>query len=288
MRIHVAVAMAAWAALPALAQSPSDFASRAEITTAGSDALQRFALPFEVYRDARADFADVRVFDARGKAVPIAFAAEAEPGPAATPAPRSRITLEAAAGAKSGEFVYDLGAPLPIEAVRLIPRDRNSAVTFSIHARGMESEWMPLATFRMTPDGGAGQAPLEIGRRVAREWMARAEPQAGWVAAVAPRIEVQWHDAQVVFVARGDPPFRLAFGNRDAKGTWMPVSTLVPGYKRGDEMKIAEAEIGAVESGPPESSRRAAWKLTLWALLVIAVAVLGFMAWRLFRRMRAE
>lgn len=65
-------------ALPALADGPSDFAGTARITPSGNDALQRFTIPFEVYRDARRDMADVRVFNARGEPVPIAIAGDPE------------------------------------------------------------------------------------------------------------------------------------------------------------------------------------------------------------------
>lgn len=437
---------AACAVLHAFADAPGDYASGAPLTPTGPDALQRFALPFEAYRDARRDLADVRVFNAKGEPVPIAVAAEPEtakevartvalpqfavstlaasqgarggaevtvrtsdgtlvqirgkgtagktvvpaaylldaskleeplqalvfawnaapgtqvvrvsieasedlqnwrrvgsaslvrlesdgrvleqpraafaatkskyyrvtwtPGifdlrgvqgelePAVKKAPRSILTVKAANGERPGEFVYDLGARLPIDAVRIVPGERNSVATFAIHARtGAGSEWTPVATsvfYRLVRDGNEVQSgPLEIAPRTAREWMARTDPQAGGVGGVAPRIEAQWRDAEVVFVARGDPPFRLAFGNPDAKSAWTPVSTLVPGYKRGDEMKIAEARLGAIESGAVRGSNWPAWaaelgprKLTLWAILLAAVAVLGFMAWRLSRQMR--
>jgi hypothetical protein len=213
-------------------------------------------------------------------------------------APRSVLTLKAAKGERPGEFVYDLGARLPIEAVRIVPGEPNSVATFAIHARtGAGSEWTPVASsvfYRLVRDGNEVRSgPLEIAPHTAREWMARTDPQAGGVGGVAPRIEAQWRDAEVVFVARGDPPFRLAFGDPEAKSGWTPVSTLMPGYKRGDEMKVAEAKLGPVESGAVRGSSWPAWaaemgprKLTLWAILFAAAAVLGFMAWRLSRQMR--
>jgi hypothetical protein len=445
--MRILAIVAACAALHAFAESPGDFASGATLTPTGPDALQRFALPFEAYRDGRRDLADVRVFNAKGEPVPIAVAAEPErtkeaprtvvlpqfavstlaapqgsrggsevtvrtsdgtlvqirgrgaasgktvvpaaylldaskleeplqalvfawdaaPGtqvvrvtieasedlqawrhvgsaslvrlesegrvleqpratfsatkakyyrvtwspaaftlrgvqgelePVVKKAPRSILTLKAAKGEHPGEFVYDLGARLPIEAVRIVPGEGNSVATFAILARtGTGSEWTPVASsvfYRLVRDGNEVQSgPLEIAPHTAREWMARTDPQAGGVGGVAPRIEAQWRDAEVVFVARGDPPFRLAFGDPEAKSGWTPVSTLMPGYKRGDEMKLAEAKLGLVESGAVRGSNWPAWaaemgprKLTLWAILFAAVAVLGFMAWRLSRQMR--
>ncbi|HSS28314.1 MAG TPA: DUF3999 family protein, partial [Usitatibacter sp.] len=72
----------------AFAQSAGDFRWEAPVTVSGSDALNRLTLPFEAYRDARADFADLRLFNAAGEALPIAFAGEPAPvvtGPKTAP-----------------------------------------------------------------------------------------------------------------------------------------------------------------------------------------------------------
>jgi hypothetical protein len=58
---------------------PSDFRSTAPVTPAAGDPLQRLTLPFEVYRDARPDLADLRLFNAKGEGLPIAFAGTPEP-----------------------------------------------------------------------------------------------------------------------------------------------------------------------------------------------------------------
>ena len=81
MRIAALVVLAA---LPALAQSPSTFRSSAEVKPEGADALNRLELPFEAYRDARRDLADIRIFNKEGEAVPIAWAPD--PGRLTEPA----------------------------------------------------------------------------------------------------------------------------------------------------------------------------------------------------------
>ena len=67
------------AALAASAQTPSDFRSSAPVTPAAGDPLQRLTLPVEVYRDAKPDLSDLRLFNAKGEALPIAFAGTPEP-----------------------------------------------------------------------------------------------------------------------------------------------------------------------------------------------------------------
>ena len=74
MKMMHALALAA--ALPAMAQSPAEFRFDAPVAVSGADALNRVTLPFEAYRDARPDLADLRLFNAQGEALPIAFAGE--------------------------------------------------------------------------------------------------------------------------------------------------------------------------------------------------------------------
>ena len=418
-------------ALPVFAQAPSQFRSAAPLALAGKEALHRVELPFEAYRDARRDLADLRIFNARGEAVPIAFAGdpdaqrellpivdlaifpvsrlapmpggrgaevtvrtqdgtlvairgksgdpapraaaylldasalkeplralhfawEARPGtevvklrveasddlkdwsllasgpvvrvenegrvlsqprlefPARTakylrvtwdaqgftlkgvrversvrmqPAPRATRTVAATPGARAGEYLYDLGARLPVEAFRLVPGEVNDVVAASVSARAEDKDnwravgWAPFYRLRYE-DAEKQSPPLEIGRLAARYWMAKLAP--GATSAVAPALEVQWRSAQLVFVARGEAPFALA----------LPVSTLIPNSERLAELRLPEAKAGAVAAGPPASrwdrivGEVDARRLALWAILVAGVAVLGAMAWRLSRQMR--
>jgi uncharacterized protein DUF3999 len=74
-RTTIAIGLAALA-LAAQAQAPSDFAWRLPLSTTGDGAFFRVEVPAAVYDGAlRADLGDVRVFNADGAPVPIAFLA---------------------------------------------------------------------------------------------------------------------------------------------------------------------------------------------------------------------
>lgn len=445
-----------WAALlfstTAAAQSPSDFKSNAPITPAEGDALQRFTLPFDAYRDARPDLSDIRVFNGKGEALPMAFAADPDPvketpaavvlatfpiyGPAvnvpmnesrrldvrvrsgrdgtiisvyedtrrdrtkdpiawlvdatqlknpvrylvfdwntgpgnelarvtieasddliswrqvatrapllrveqfgqviaqrrvdlgslkarylrvtgepagfqlrrieaqsdatAMPAARMKLTIAGSRGAKPGDYVYDLGARLPVETVRLVMPERNTIAPFTILARdaeGREPRRVTGATFYLLArDGVDIESPaVEIGRYSARHWVAVLDPRSPPPGAGVPTLEVQWRPAQVVFVARGDPPFTLAVGNPDAKRAVLAPSELIPGYERLVELRLPEAKVGATQKveRPFESLRIVMGdvspkRVALWAILILAVAALAWMAWRLSHQMKAQ
>ena len=436
------------AAFNAAADSPSDYRATAAIVTKASDAIQRVTLPFEAYRDARRDLADLRIFNARGEALPIAFAAEEEatretppavplpmfpvfapsipgsgdldvtvridrdgtlvslqgrkrlaaapravawildasriekplralvvewdPGPGTEiarvsveasddlkswrslasyapivrleqagqkltqprvefaaqrarylrvtaqsnafvlraaqveledvvrPAARSTRRVAATPGTKPGEYLFDLGARLPVEALRVVMPTQNSVAPFDVSAREGESgPWQRVtsATFyRLVREGVQIQSPLvAVGRRPARYWSIQLDARSPGIGAAPPSLEVEWRPAQVVFVARGEAPYTLAFGNADVKRAVLAVSEIIPGYEKHAELKLPEATLGPVSV---EAAADGGWrsimgdtsprKALLWAILVTAVLAMGAMAWRLMGQMRAE
>jgi hypothetical protein len=444
MRYVLAVVLAA--TLPAHGE---DFRSKAPITVQGTDPFQRIELPFEAYRDTRRDLGDLRVLNAKGEAVPLAFVGEAVPerekpvnvrlpqfaattlaptaatsgkveihvrtaadgtlryvesrsaNRAAAPVPRPaayfldaskvefpvgalvfdweakpgseivKVNVEAsddlrdwrtvasraalvrleqagqslaqdhvplrgvkakyyritwdgtpfalksvdaesapkdarreeprkvatanATKTKEGDFVYDLGARLPVESIRVVFPEVNSVAPFDVAVRdSKEGPWRTVtsATFYRISRGGAEIAsqPLDLGVQPAREW--RLHPQVKSAGdGQPPRLEAQWRPAELVFVAKGEGPFSLAFGDKDARATSIPVSNLIPNYERGAERKLAIATVGPVTTSPPPAPPMQLFgqspkKLALWAVLVGAVAVLAFMAYRLKGQMK--
>ena len=438
---------------PAWAQSPADFRSHADLTLTSKEALHRFALPPEAYRDARRDLADLRVFNGKDEMVPFAFAGEAErareaasmvelkifpvmaavpgaaitaagnvditvrvqadgtlvsvqqrPGAAAkaparavswvldasalpkpmqaitvewdtgpgsevvrasveasddlkswqplatraplvrleqggqvlsqpriefaprkakylrvtgegnafvlravkaelttsvTPIERTRRAYPASAGEKAGEFVVDLGARVPVEAVRVVFADNNSIAPAEILSRDpTDRPWQPAASasfYRLTRNGAEIESPaIDVGRRPDRYWLIRIDPRTGGVGRAAPSLEVSWRPVPVVFVARGDAPFRVAFGKPDAPRASLPVETLMPGYERFAEYQLPEAKVGAVSTTEATSMQRISEtlgvqspkRIGLWAILLAGVGLLAFMAWRLMGQVK--
>jgi hypothetical protein len=242
--------------------------------------------------------------DARG-GVPafVLQSVEGEYASAMQKAERAKIAVPGTAGEKPGEFVFDLGARLPVEAVRVVPGEPNSVAGLTILTRDSpQDKWRAVAsgTFYRIERGGAQleSNPVEVSSGLpARYWMVRADPSSGGLGSTPPTLEVQWRSRQVIFAARGPAPFRLAFGAAEAKPAWVSAATLIPDYKRGEELKLPEARVGAVEGAPPAApSALPAFvaevggprKLALWSILLLGVLVLGAMAWRLSSQMGSE
>lgn len=212
------------------------------------------------------------------------------------PLVRSILTVKGIPGAKPGELVFDLGAQVPVEAVRIVAGEVNSAASYVLEARSAPAE-PPRAVasgsfYRIVRDGvELVSPPQEIGRRAARYWTLRVDADRAGLGTAPPTLEAHWRSAQVVFLGRGDGPFVLAVGAATAKPAIVSVSTLIPGYARLDEMKLPEAKPKAWERTEPARSPLPAFladvpprRIALWGILVAAVGVLGFMAWRLARQ----
>ncbi len=212
---------------------------------------------------------------------------------AAALAPLDTVTVGGRRGMRPGEYTYDLQAAVPISRVQLIFSEANAVAPVEIAARNDDREWRQVgsATFyRLTRGGAEVRSPaLEISPYPARYWMVRFDPKAG-APAEAPRLEAGFRPREVVFAARGEGPYQLAFGREEAKRADLPLGTLIPDYKRDAEYQLPKAKVAAIGANPP-----AGWSLAqmlrgergkktlLWVVLVGGVAVLGFMAWRLLK-----
>jgi hypothetical protein len=123
----------------------------------------------------------------------------------------------------------------------------------------------------------------------------RVQPQGGMVqlGAKPPTLRIGAPAATLVFLAREPAPFRLAWGGEVA--TAMSLAQLMPTRKPNDPLPVGSATVVmpavvtptaapapvAANAGPtaPDAPR----KLSLWAVLLLALSVMGSMAWVLLR-----
>jgi hypothetical protein len=105
--------------------SPADFAFAMPVATSADASAYRVALPVDVYRDTvRPDLADIRVFNARGEAVPYALS---RPSPRAARGPGTALPL----------FALHDDSPAAADAVRVTIDSANAAV--NLQTRGSVS-----------------------------------------------------------------------------------------------------------------------------------------------------
>ena len=134
-------------------------------------------------------------------------------------------------------------------------------------------------------------APLAVGPNTHRYWLLRVNVNAGGIGAGDVGVKAGWSPRELVFNARGSPPFQLAFGNDRVGSNSIGIESLVPGLRTDQEPKIALVVTGAPEklAGVQPSVlaspvQRKKWGL--WAVLGAAVVVLAWMAWQLSNQMK--
>jgi hypothetical protein len=118
-------------------------------------------------------------------------------------------------------------------------------------------------------------------------WLLRVDPQGGGIGSGVPSIQIGWVPQKLVFAARGEGPFQLAYGSAQVRPASFAIERLVPGYKSDAEFKIQPAKLGEPVTLAGAARLRAAWdykKIGLWATLILGVAALGWMATGLARQ----
>jgi uncharacterized protein DUF3999 len=210
----------------------------------------------------------------------------AEPAARLTEPNRASLDANGVAASKNPrEYDFDLGAHPPVSRVNVLLPDPNSVFDVELSSRfSANAPWRMIAHsgfYRLkTPGAEQQNASLEVSPDTDRYWRARVLG-AGNSPQSPPQLHVEWIPNEVTFLAQGHAPFLLAYGNASAGSAEADWSHLP------DSLEIATASLGPVEVtggrarllAEPLPFPRA--RFALWSVLLLAVIVLGWMAYRL-------
>ena len=212
----------------------------------------------------------------------LTFAASADPAPLSPPDPAARRALG-----------FDLGAALPLIDVDLRFDAGTHVAPVRIQGRTRAGEpWRELGAgvfYRLERGGDVGLSPPIALPVTVRFLRFVPDERAAALDAKDAHLVVHASLASIVFAAQGEPPFRLLAGSRDAPAGALPVSALVPQLE-AERPRFGRATLGAFSVD--ESAARAADKESqqarlrpwlLWSVLLVGVAALGALVWRLAR-----
>lgn len=234
-------------------------------------------------------------------------ALRAEPGDERVDVSRQWETVAGHAVAdKSGDYGFDTQGVFPADRVRFELPQENTVVQIQLLSRGRSNApWRPVTqgvVYRLRRYGTEISSPeLVIGADPDRYWLLKVDQKGGGLGVGEPKLLLGWVSSEIVWVARGNPPFTLAYGSRDAKPSAYAIESLVPGYRSDADLnaklastdqdktvpvKTAEVDAPAVLGGQRALEERVDFKRwILWASLVAGVALLAWMAWRLVKQM---
>jgi hypothetical protein len=191
---------------------------------------------------------------------------------------------------RPSDFVFDLGAHLPVQRVDLQLAEANSVVVADLYTRkDPRDAWNFVTRARFyrihTPHGDEQSEPIDIPLNANRSWLARIANPAS---VDAPALIAAWRPSEIVFLAQGKPPFLLAYGSGSSIAERTNLAPFIPDIAVQPATLGDTEELGGaarlVEGRPPFPRRR--W--VLWLVLLAALAVLSYMAARLFKDSQAE
>lgn len=198
-------------------------------------------------------------------------------------------------------WLLDLGGPVPVENIQVRLAGENQVLPLRFSWKPVQPRTLPgrapaeagwqfavaHTAYTLRKQGRTEVSPpFSVQASGARWWLA--EAQGSVPDGPAPQLVLGWRAPQLVFAARGTPPFRLQIGGERPSANRLDLATLVPGYTAGVEHTLPQAatgpfstrelaEPGMLESlGDTSPEQRKRW--LLWAVLAVVVGALAWMA----------
>jgi Protein of unknown function (DUF3999) len=214
---------------------------------------------------------------------------------------RLAMPLTVPAAQSSGEFVINVPFAAPLQALEIRATSANVLAPIHISGRNQRAEpWRGLASgvvYRITTNGAESHNPsIELGGVSVRELRIETQSSASGFGTTLPTVSALVDPVEVAFLANGAAPFTLAVGRSDAKRVALPIASLIPGYAKDAELALPQAKAieASMDATPPDTSALSGLRekvgapsnrsLALWAVLLGGVALLGAIAWLIFRQ----
>ncbi len=194
-------------------------------------------------------------------------------------------------------YQWQLPRALPVQALRLPLSDANSLVPVRVQGRvDTTRPWAAVAQgvlYRLPQQGReVREEELRLPGWPLSELRVQVDARGGGFSS-APQLQYALSGQRLVFLARGEGPYRLLLGNAKAAPVELPLATLMPGYSSEQLRELpkatlllpaAQAAPEQAQSGTVAGEAPADWqRLALWAVLLAGVLLLGVMAYSLLR-----
>lgn len=201
----------------------------------------------------------------------------------------------AATPAGADQYQWQLPRALPLQAVRVPLEEQNLLLPVRLQGRADSTRpWQALAQgmlYRLPQEGReTRQEELALSAWPVSQLRLQLDARGGGLPQ-APRLQYALAPQTLVFLARGEGPFRLLLGDAQAQSQALSPATLIPGYRREQLASLprAELQLPAASSSSTSTEQGASggtpgWqRVALWGVLLAGVLLLAGMAWSLLR-----
>ena len=196
-----------------------------------------------------------------------------------------------------GEYIYRFGNTLPVDRIRFILPQLNTLAPAQILLRYNDKQhWRTVSStvlYRLSSKGDESVSPdINLGGQAISELQLKLDTRAGGVGEQPLQAKIAIRPQELVFLARGDNPFTLAWGMTGANTNALPLTTLVPAYRyqNGLPGNPASLEINTKNAATnktvnnesnSEIDQAQKHKWVLWGVLIAGAALLLLMAVKL-------
>lgn len=222
---------------------------------------------------------------------------------------------------KEGALNYAWQTPLPVEQVDILLSEMNTLAEVKLvslappsptstekpqrlgletgkrllnpqEARVMQPDTLARALiYRLTDNGKeARSTQIALSGRAIEGFSLLTDNAATGLGKAPPAVRIGFVPKQLVFLARGEAPFTLAWGKTDAPASTLSLNVLAPQHNDPNTLPGGGASLEAIKSAiatlplpkeaPPEKSD---YRWLLWGVLVAGVLLLLGMAWKLMK-----
>jgi len=216
-----------------------------------------------------------------------------EPARELTLTPSAPASAAASDPATRRALEFDLGGAMPLLDIDLRFASGTHVAPVRLYGRTRSDRpWRELGGavfYRLERGNDVGTSPAVALPGTVRFVRVVPDERAAALDAKSVSLVVHASLASIVFATQGEPPFRLLAGSSDAPAGALPVAMVVPQLE-SERARFGSAKVGdfAADADAARAAADAArlarlrpW--LLWAVLVVGVAVLGALVWRLAR-----
>ena len=200
---------------------------------------------------------------------------------------------------KTNDYFFDSQGLFPVTQITVNPPQQNTLAQITLSTRSdLRSEWRTVyqgQIYNLEADGQEFKnEPVSLNGKHTRYYRLRVR-DAGGFGAGRPAIHIMWRPESVFFAARGSGPFTLAYGSALISPLRQDIGPLLANLNSLEKKNLVDhaASYKMVQLGGPDRLTPAQppvpWKAyVLWALLILGVLLLAFMAQKLYRDMNRQ